>query len=364
MKLREHEGLALFERYGIAVPQQQLLESSKDEVTLTLPVVLKAQVLAWDRKRAGGIVFAADRREVEVANKKLFGADINGEVARSVLAQEKLDIASEYYVSISYDTDTRGPVLALSTRGGTGTDTADLFPIDMVEGLPLFLARQHVARTRFASEDINSVASVITKLWKLFTTEYARVAEINPLAKTKDGALIAADAKVTIDDDKERPESGRIIEMGGDIAVIASGGGASLLNVDALLRAGGRPANYTEYSGNPPAEVVTDLTEKILSQDGLKGCWVVGGTANFTDIYETMSGFVEGLRRTKPTPTYPIVIRRDGPRQKEAFVMLEEFKKKEGFDLHLYDSHTPMVETARVIVDLAYKDKDSHDTHL
>ena len=98
-------------------------------------------------------------------------------------------------------------------------------------------------------------------------------------------------------------------QMGGDIAVIASGGGASLINMDALLLAGGKPANYTEYSGNPAKEVVTALTKQVFAQPGIKACWVIGGTANFTDIYETMSGFVEGLRQVSPKPNFPFVIR-------------------------------------------------------
>lgn len=117
---------------------------------------------------------------------------------------------------------------------------------------------------------------------------------------------------------------------------------------------GGNPANYVEYSGNPPASVVEELTIKVLSRPGLKGCWVVGGTANFTDIYETMLGFVQGLRKIQPKPSYPIVIRRDGPRQKEAFAMLKEVAEKEGYDFHLFGPETPMSESARIMVQFAY----------
>jgi len=355
MKLLEHEGLTLFERYGIAVPKRQLLKSSSEKISIELPVALKSQVLSWDRKRAGGIHFVSNPRETTVAVNDLFGKNINGEETKSILAQEQLDIDQEYYVSFSYDTETRTPVLALSTKGGTGTEEAELFAIDMTEGVSQEIAEKYVRQVGFSDSDVTDIADVVVKLYTLFIEEYARIAEINPLVKTSDGNIVAVDAKVTIDDEKEQPEAGRVIEMDGDIAVIASGGGASLLNVDALLRAGGRPANYTEYSGNPPAEVVTKLTKNILSKDGLKGCWVVGGTANFTDIFETLTGFVEGLRQVEPKPNYPIVIRRDGPRQKEAFEFLKKVKQEEGFDFHLYDSHTPMVKTAKVITELSYK---------
>ena len=128
-----------------------------------------------------------------------------------------------------------------------------------------------------------------------------------------------------------------------------------MVNIDALLHCGGKPANYTEYSGNPPASVVRDLTLRVLSQKNLKGCWVVGGTANFTDIFETLSGFIEGLRALTEKPRYPIVIRRDGPRREEAFTMLKDIAKKEGYDFHLFGRETSMAESARIMVKFAYK---------
>jgi succinyl-CoA synthetase beta subunit len=149
----------------------------------------------------------------------------------------------------------------------------------------------------------------------------------------------------------ERP----FITLGGDIAVIASGGGASMLNIDILMRSGGKPANYVEYSGNPPAALVEELTMQVLFQPDLRGAWVIGGTANFTDIYETMSGFVAGLRKITPKPTYPIVIRRDGPRQEEARAMLQEVAKNEGFNMHVFGSEISMAESAKKLIALMEK---------
>lgn len=142
------------------------------------------------------------------------------------------------------------------------------------------------------------------------------------------------------------------LELDGDIAILASGGGASLLVMDALSRAGGKPANYTEYSGNPPREKVEKLTRVTLSKECLTGCLVAGAVANFTDIYETLSGFVDGLRQIKPKPLYPIVIRRGGPRQKEAYEMLSRVAKTEGFDIHLFGPETPISVAAREMVRL------------
>jgi succinyl-CoA synthetase beta subunit len=160
---------------------------------------------------------------------------------------------------------------------------------------------------------------------------------------------VAGDAKVVLDNEAAKPVAQRLITMEGDIAVLASGGGASMLCLDMLLNHGGRPANYTEYSGNPKAAVVSKLTRRVLKQPGLRGCWIVGGTANFTDIYETMQGFVHGLRSVSPKPRYPFVIRRDGPRQQEAFAMLRQVSERYGYDFRLYGAETPMDTTAKII---------------
>ena len=85
------------------------------------------------------------------------------------------------------------------------------------------------------------------------------------------------------------------MELDGDIAVLASGGGVSLTSMDALIQAGGKPANYVEYSGNPPRDKVKKLTIVTLSREGLNGCLVIGGTANFTDVFETLAGFKDGF---------------------------------------------------------------------
>lgn len=326
-------------------------------------MALKAQVLSGARNQVGGIVFADTDKEVKAKIKKLFNSKIGGEKVTKVLIEENIDHVKEYYFGFSYDTDSRGPVLALSPNGGSRIakiNKATVIPFDITLGAEPFTIREALSQAKFPSEDFNALVKIIQKLWKLFIDEYALVAEINPLFKTRDGEFIAGDAKVILDDEKLNPGERRFIELGGDIAILASGGGASLLNIDALLRFGGQPANYTEYSGNPPAELVKELTKRVLLRRGLKGCWVIGGTANFTDIYETMRGFLEGLREIKPRPKYPIVIRRDGPRQEEASLMLREIARKEGYDFHIFGSETSMAESAKVMVRAAYAQETSN----
>ncbi len=351
MKLFEYEGAALFENYKIAVPKRQLIERSGEAIKLSGPLVIKAQVLSGDRKKAGGIAFAQTPAQAKKVVAQMFKKIIAGTAVSKVLVAEKISSVAEYYVSLSFDSARRCPVLAVSAKGGSGISDAHLAPIDMLVGLQPFFVRQALSEAQFPSADINPITGIIMNLWKLFSQEKVIIAEINPLLKSNDGTFWAVDSKV--DYGKRRS----VEKMGGDIAVIASGGGASLINMDALMLAGGKPANYAEYSGNPPAEVVTKLTQEVLSQPGIKACWVVGGTASFTDIYETMRGFLEGLKQVRPRPNFPFVIRRGGPRQEEAKKLLREFAQKEGYEFHIYGSETPMVATAQTVVDLAYRYK-------
>ncbi|MBI2085711.1 acetate--CoA ligase family protein [Candidatus Daviesbacteria bacterium] len=375
MLLYEFEGKKLFKNCGINVPQSQLIDSQHQEIIIKTPLVLKAQVLSGNRAEGGGII-TIDNAQLTIDNlKTLFEKTVNGERVEKVLVEQAVDIDKEYYLSFSYSTETRGPVMTFG-EGGTGAELkgARSYPIDILRGY----------KGENVSEKLKDTAK---QLWEVFIKYDCELAEINPLVVDKTGKVWALDAKVILDDDGDfrreikfpqrnlfgrastkaeiearkidegdhRGTAGSVYwELDGDIAVIAAGGGGSVVNMDALLAFGGRPANYTEHSGNPPREKLKKLTEIILAKPGLKGCWFVGGTANFTDIYETLMGFVEGLREVEPKPNYPIVIRRGGPRDKEAFAALEKIGKEEGFDFHIYGRETPMTATAKIMKELAY----------
>lgn len=354
MKLFEYQGKELFSKYGIPIPKGIFVNSPRISFG-HFPAFVKSQVLAGDRKRAGGVIRAVNTRDLVLAVNQLLKKQIHGAKPVGVLIEEEVSFVAERYMSVSYDTETRMPVLALGERGGTGIKNASLTPIDLSWGMRPALLREAVFRAGLSPT--KELLRVLQGVWALFLDERALLVEINPLFEKKDGTYVAGDAKVVLDDAVVNPEGRPFLDLGGDLAVLASGGGASLLNLDALLRARGKPANYVEYSGNPPREVVEALTVKVLSRPSLKGCWVVGGTANFTDIYETLSGFLEGLRKLKPRPSYPIVIRRDGPRREEAFRKLSAFAKTEHFDFHLFGPELSMADSAKVLVEFAYKKK-------
>lgn len=380
MLLYEFEGKQLFKKCGINVPESQLIESGDSSLTLGMTggVVLKAQTLSGKRAEGGGIVIVQSEELRVKSLEELFGKIVNGEKIEKILVEEVIDIDKEYYLSFSYSTENRGPVMTFG-QGGTGVESkgkSESFEINILKGIDEILNN--------LPQELRESAK---KLWEVFTKFDCELAEINPLVVTKQGEVYALDAKVILDDDADfrreekfpernlfgrnpteaeiearkidqgdhRGTSGSVYwDLDGDIAVIAAGGGGSVVNMDALIALGGKPANYTEHSGNPPREKLKRLTKIVLSKPGIKGCWFVGGTANFTDIYETLMGFVEGLRELPEKPKFPIVIRRGGPRDKEAFEELKAIGEKERFDFHIFGRETPMTSTAKIIVDLAY----------
>ena len=153
-----------------------------------------------------------------------------------------------------------------------------------------------------------------------------------------------------IDAQSHRGVAGRtLLELDGDIAFLSSGGGASITCLDALITYGGRPANFAEYSGNPERGRVYQLTKLVLSKRALRGFWLVGPTANFTDVYETLGGVMDALKEIKPA--YPIVMRRAGPRDQEAKEMVLAAAKEIGLDLTFFGEEMAMTESAKVLVD-------------
>jgi citryl-CoA synthetase large subunit len=372
MKLHEHEAKEVLEGHGLETPSREL-QFGKD-------YVVKAQVLANDRKEKGLIKFASNLEEAEAIKQEVIGAEFRGQEVEDAVIEEKIDFEEEYYVSFIYDTDTRKPAMIFSREGGTGIEDRD------AEKLPLeddsqFRFRQFLKEQGFEGKQIVKLGMKLQKIFRVFLEEDARMVEINPLAKTEDGYVVL-DAMMDLDDDasyrhdrdlpdrsdlgREKTErelkaekideddhrgvAGKYTELDGDIGMMLAGGGASLTNMDALIEYGGEPANYTEYGGNPPREKVYRLSKVIMSKPGLKGLWHVGGTANNTDIFRTMKGFVQALEEVEPD--YPIVVRRDGPNADEAFELLREKREELDLDMKLFRNDTPMTKTAETLMEM------------
>ncbi len=393
MNLYEWEGKNLFAKYGISVPRGVVVWRGEDVVAKyrelgVTDVVVKAQVLSGKRGKNNGIIFCSTFAGVAKAVDDLFSTEVRGQYVASVRIEEKLLIKKEHYLSITYNSTTKQPVLVYSTDGGM--DIEDV-PEEKIATRVLDVRSSVVVASPAAPRN-DSVEAVVEKLWACFLGEDARVVEINPLVETVDGRFIAADAKVALDDDAfyrheewnnfeprtqlgrlpterellvkkidegegyYRGTAGKYIEMDGDIAILFSGGGASIANMDALIKTGLKPANYTEYSGNPPREKVSALAKIALSKPGLKGLWIAGGVANFTDIAATFQGIIDALDELKPT--YPIVVRRAGPNEEDGMRLMKECAERNGLNIKLFGKDTSMSDTAEVLAEVVAKNSE------
>ncbi len=386
MNLYEFEGKQLFQKSGIAIPKGVVVKRGDDakkayeDLGIT-DVVVKAQVLSGKRGKNNGIRFCSNADEVAQAVQEVFDLEIRGQYVAAIRIEEKLEIEEEHYLSITYNTNKKQPVLIYSAEGGVD-----------IEEVPEEKIAKHFLKIDQEDVNVESQIPFVQELWKCFIDNDTRLVEINPLVKTKDGTWIAADAKVAIDDDaffrheewdpskseegfeprtmmgrppterevkvKEidkgegyyRGTAGKYIEMDGNIAVLFSGGGASIANMDELQKNGLNAANYTEYSGNPPEEKVAALAKIVLSKQDLKGLWIAGGVSNFTDVAATFKGIIAALDDLKPT--YPIVVRRAGLNDEEGMKLMKECGERNNLNMKLFGKEVSMGETARVLADM------------
>ncbi|MFT4343255.1 MAG: ATP-grasp domain-containing protein [Candidatus Woesearchaeota archaeon] len=409
MRLPEYKGKQLLQLVGIRTPQS-IVTNNKSYVNLSYHkekykefffehqnVVIKAQVIGGKRKKNGLIKETNNYQESLKIIDEMYKKTYNNNPISTLLIEKKVPIKQELFLAIVYEPISRSPMIMLSTQGGIDVEEKNTkenitqYIASPTEGLHDFQAREIAYHCGLTGGIALNLATLIKKSYECFKQYDCRSLEINPVIITPEGMLIAGDAKITIDDsaiarqnifsditeiedtsfmsnreiaarkidyNDHRGTAGKtFIELDGDIAVLASGGGASLTAMDALIQAGGRPANYTEYSGNPPREKVKRLTEITLDKEELNGCLIIGGKANFTDIYETLSGCMDVI--TKLKPSYPIVIRRAGKRDAEAFAMIKELAKKHTLDITLFGEETPMSMAAKIMSEKADKYKKS-----
>ncbi len=376
MKLKEFESKQLVAAAGIIVSQGVLIRNLDEIKSFEGEKVMKVQTLAGGRGKAGGVkVVTNDNVKEEVG--KFLGKEFLGEQITEVLLDEKISIDKELYLGVMFDTSLRKPVLIFSEEGGVDIEKLresgkiTIIEIDYLQGL-----------VKFPTENV-TLQEIMKKLYTCFVENDCRMIEINPLVQSG-SSYVAVDAVVMLDDDaryrwpvkfEERTDNRKatvremaaheidrddhrgvagktFVDLDGDIAILTSGGGATMTLMDALIGYGGKPANYTEYSGNPPQEKVEALTRIVLQKEGLKGLLVAGVVANFTNIYETLQGVLNVLIELKPK--FPILIRRVGVDWEKARDAMMKAKEEHGLDIHYFDDKTPLTETAKKMVELAY----------
>ena len=286
MKLFEYQGKELFEKYGISVPKGKLVDNEKDFSGLNFPFVLKAQVPIGGRGKAGGIKSVDNASDANDKLSQIVGMDIRGFTVRKVLAEEKVDIKKELYLSITLDRSKRMPLIMASGEGGMDIESVPdekIFKewINPLIGIQPSHIRGIVSKLKLEKEEAKAVSKVISKIYKLFRDYDCELVEINPLIISKDSSVIALDSKVTINDDamyrhpdivpehidltpleKDAKDKGiAFIQLEGNIGVIANGAGLTMATLDALTNYKGKGGVFLDLGGTDDPEKVKQAFE-------------------------------------------------------------------------------------------------------
>lgn len=290
MKLYEYLGKKLFYRYDIPVPRSKLAESPAEAAEAAAElgsVVIKSQVLSGKRGKAGGIAFAEDPGTAKEEAERILKMEFNGFKTEKLLVEEKLQIDQELYLALTIDAASRCPMVLVSLDGGMDVEEVAeermiKWPVDITIGLQDYMARE-ICRLMGISGDLRKeFVGLLPKLYRLFRELDCELTEINPLALTP-GGLVAADAKVTIDDDAlyRHPQLPKItektalelkaeeldlayVELEGDIAVMANGAGITMATLDMVQQYGGSPANFLDFGGGAGVERTSQAIELLL----------------------------------------------------------------------------------------------------
>jgi succinyl-CoA synthetase beta subunit len=354
MKIHEYQAKEIFAKYGVPIPPGRVA-STPDEVAqiateVGKPVVVKAQVHVGGRGKAGGIKLAKTPEEARAAAEQIIGMDIKGLKVEQVLVEEAADIKEEYYIGITTDRAARRNIVMVSAAGGidieevAATDPEKIarLHIDPALGLLDFQIRQLAFDSNLPTAAVKQIGPFMKALSKVYVDYDCSLAEINPLVLNGEGKLIAADAKINIDDNalfrhpdlakyQEAQEEDPIeaeahkrgltyVRLEGDIGIIGNGAGLVMTTLDVVQREGGRPANFLDIGGGAKAEVVRKAVDTVLLDPNVKGIFfnIFGG---ITRGDEVAKGLLEALGTLEKQ--VPIVVRLTGTRAEEGLKLLE-----------------------------------------
>lgn len=286
MKLYEYQGKELFNKYNISTPNGRIIKNEKDFSNLTFPLVLKAQVPIGGRGKAGGIKQAKNRTDAAKAFSTIMGINIRGYTVEKILAEEKVDIDKEFYLSISLDRTKQMPLLMISDEGGVDIESVSdqkIFKewINPMIGLQTFHMRHILGHFLFEKTISKKMSKLISKIYDLFREYDCELVEINPLVITKNNETIALDSKIIINDDatfrhqditlehveltlleKEAKENNiSFIQLDGNIGVIANGAGLTMATLDALTHYQGKGGVFLDLGGTDDPEKVKQAFE-------------------------------------------------------------------------------------------------------
>jgi succinyl-CoA synthetase beta subunit len=398
MRFFEYESRQILAREGIPVAEGGLARSAEEAKGIAAevggPVVLKSQVLTGGRMKAGGVKFADTPEEAEGHAREILALEINGHMPRGVLVGQKAPIAKEYYAGVIYDGVRKLPTYVFSDMGGIDIEeVAEQHPDHIGRGhfstlLPHmdFRAKDAVAQVGVTGRELTQVASILSKLGRLFAKYDMTLAEINPLAQLEDGSFVAVDAHMDMENEgrirqkklltelgvgeeetreareptefeikgeqidavDHRGVAGNVTEFDGDLGLVIGAGGGSLTLFDAVRNHGGRPANYCEIGGNPSVSKACNLTKLVLSKPGVDKIAVMMSIVSNTRVDIVARGVIKACVEMGFDPAEKIAIFRiPGAWEDEGFKILEKY------GVEYCDRSVSMHEAARRAVEKA-----------
>lgn len=355
MKLHEYQAKEIMRRYGIPTPRGKVAETPDEVFKIATELggraVVKAQVHVGGRGKAGGIRVVNNPDEARVAGSEILGMDIKGLTVGKVLVEEAIEAVSEYYLGVTVDRSQKSVTIIASSEGGIDIEEVAAKTPQKIskmwstpkEGFMPWQARSLALDAGFDGGTIARVGGYFSGLFKLFEREDAELAEINPLMVTKDGKAIAADAKITLDDNalfrhpgysdlweeegddpleqEARKRKLTYVKLNGDIGVIGNGAGLVMATIDAIKAEGGEAANFLDIGGGARAEVVQSALELILMDEAVKAILinVFGGITRCDEVAQGLLKAIESVNLD-----LPVVVRLVGTKEAEGRAILSE----------------------------------------
>jgi succinyl-CoA synthetase beta subunit len=367
LDLFEYQAKQLFERYGVPVSLGQVATTPAEAQDAAQDIggvtVVKAQVKAGGRGKAGGVKVARSAAEAGELAGEILGMDIKGHTVHRVLVDPGADIQAEYYVSYLLDRAGRTFLAMASAEGGMDIeqlaverpDALARVPVSAIDGVDEATAREIASAAHFPDDVADEVAQVLVKLWEAFVGADATLVEVNPLAKVGAGAdgsfaVKALDGKVTLDDNadfrhedhqafedkaaadpleaKAREKGLNYVKLDGAVGIIGNGAGLVMSTLDVVAYAGEKhhgvkPANFLDIGGGASAEVMADGLDVILNDAQVRSVFVnvFGG---ITACDAVANGIVTALDILGDEANKPLVVRLDGNNVEEGRRILEE----------------------------------------
>jgi succinyl-CoA synthetase beta subunit len=353
--LYEYQARDMFEAHGVPVLRGITATTPEEARTAaaelgTPVVVVKAQVKTGGRGKAGGVKIARSPDEAAERAADILGMDIKGHTVNIVMVAEGADIAEEYYFSLLLDRANRRYLAMCSHEGGMDIETLAVerpealarVAVDPNVGIDQAKAEEIVQAAGFADTDAAEIARVLQLLGKLYQSEDATLVEVNPLVKTGDGAIIALDGKVTLDENADfrqpahqaladksaedpleaaaKAKGLNYVKLDGSVGIIGNGAGLVMSTLDVVAYAGEefsgspRPANFLDIGGGASAEVMANGLEIIISDAQVKSVFVnvFGGITACDAVANGIVQAFELLASRDEHVDVPVIVRLDG----------------------------------------------------